>query len=208
MINDPSDKKEHWENIYGTKKKDEVSWYEPSPRISMEFIHKFNVPKNAKIIDVGGGNSAFVDHLLEEGYENITVLDISSTALAQARIRLGKKANIVTWIVSDITEFKPGEQYDFWHDRAVFHFLTDEKEIQKYIDIAGNSISKEGILVLGTFSENGPLKCSGIEIKQYSSSSLAQRFQANFATTDCFTDDHITPSEKVQNFVFCSFRKK
>ena len=207
-MSEPFDKKEHWEQIYTTKKGDEVSWYEPLARVSMDFIRKFNIPKTAKIIDIGGGNSSFVDHLLESGYQDITVLDISETALELTKKRLGSKAEKVKWIVSDITEFNPTEHYDFWHDRAVFHFLTDEKEILDYVAVAGEAIIQHGYLVIGTFSEDGPIKCSGIDVKQYSSSSLEELFKDNFQTTECFTDDHTTPAEKVQNFVFCSFLKK
>ena len=160
------DRKKHWEQIYQTKQLSEVSWYQPTPDTSLKFFEQFNIPKEAKIIDVGGGDSLLVDHLLERGYENITVLDISESALARAKLRLGERASLVKWIIADAATFKPTGQYDFWHDRAAFHFLTQEDEIGDYINTVQQSITPSGILVIGTFSEQGPKKCSGIEIKQ------------------------------------------
>ena len=201
------DKKAHWDKIYTTKDTKDVSWYQPIPVTSLSFFSKFNVPKNAKIIDIGGGESFLVDHLLELGYEDITVLDISELSLNRAKERLGEKSKKVKWITSDIVNFQPTEKYDFWHDRAAFHFLTQEDEISKYVDIVQNNIQKSGIMVIGTFSEQGPLKCSAIEIKQYSEASMTKRFEGEFEKIDCFTIDHPTPFDTVQNFVFCSFRK-
>ncbi|MEG0982952.1 class I SAM-dependent methyltransferase, partial [Algoriella sp.] len=157
-------RKNHWENIYDTKPLETVSWYQPNPEISIDFIQQFNLSKTAKIIDIGGGDSFFVDHLLDLGFENISVLDISQSAIDRAKERLGIKAEKVNWLVVDIVNFQPLEQYDFWHDRAAFHFLTSENEVKNYIETAAKSISSNGILAIGTFSEQGPTKCSGIEI--------------------------------------------
>lgn len=157
--------------------------------------------KTAKIIDVGGGESKLVDFLLEEGYENISVLDISANALEKAKKRLGDKAKKVNWIVADITEFEPTEQYDVWHDRAVFHFLTEDNDIKKYQDLVSKAV--KGKMVIGTFSTNGPLKCSGLEIKQNDEISLTSNFAADFEKIECFTIDHITPFDTIQNFIFC-----
>lgn len=201
------DRKKHWENIYQTKKPDEVSWYQPSPETSLEFIKQFNVPKSAKIIDIGGGDSFLVDHLLDLGYRDITVLDISQAAIDRARQRLGDKAQNVKWIVADAADFKPKEKYDFWHDRAAFHFLTEEKEISNYLETARQNINPQGVLVIGTFSEQGPKKCSGIEIKQYSETTMVERLKMFFEKIKCITVDHKTPFDTIQNFVFCSFRK-
>ncbi|WP_311394780.1 class I SAM-dependent methyltransferase [Empedobacter stercoris] len=162
--------------------------------------------KTAKIIDVGGGESKLVDFLLEEGYENISVLDISANALEKAKKRLGDKAEKVNWIVADITEFEPTEQYDVWHDRAVFHFLTEDNDIKKYQDLVSKAV--KGKMVIGTFSTNGPLKCSGLEIKQNDEISLTSTFAADFEKIEYFTIDHITPFDTIQNFIFCSFNKK
>ena len=162
------DRKNHWEHIYQTKQLNEVSWFQPTPSTSMSFFEKFNISKKAKIIDIGGGDSLLVDNLLDRGYEDITVLDISESALERARLRLGERCRLVKWIVADASAFKPVVQYDFWHDRAAFHFLTGELEIENYINTVQQGIKPSGILVVGTFSEQGPKTCSGIEIKQYS----------------------------------------
>ena len=200
--------KYNWENIYRTKAEDEVSWFQPYPKTSMEFVKLFNLPLSANIIDIGGGDSHFVDALLDKGFKNIYVLDISANAIERAKQRLGERVFKVQWIVSDITEYEPSVQFDFWHDRAAFHFLTTEDKIYKYVSIAENAIKKDGYLILGTFSENGPTKCSGLEIKQYSEASMSARFQVNFDRIKCIQEDHTTPSFAVQNFLFCSFKKK
>jgi SAM-dependent methyltransferase len=200
-------RKKHWENIYQTKQINEVSWFQATPETSLDFIRQFNLSITAKIIDIGGGDSFLVDHLLELGYKDITVLDISEGALDRAKQRLGDRAKIIKWIVADAATFKPTEKYDFWHDRATFHFLTQEEEISNYIDIAQKCIKQNGIIVLGTFSENGPKKCSGIEIRQYSETTMTERLKLFFEKINCITIDHITPSGTIQNFIFCSFRK-
>ncbi len=207
-MSDHFDRKAHWEKIYSTKQVNEVSWYQPTPETSLHFIQQFKLPFNAKIIDVGGGNSFFVDHLLERGYEDITVLDISEHALNSAKERLGEKAALVKWIVSDASKFIPNEKYDFWHDRAAFHFLTQESEIENYLNTAKKTINKDGVLVLATFSENGPKKCSGIEIKQYSEKAMNELLQDSFIPINSITIDHKTPFDTIQNFIFCCFRKQ
>lgn len=202
------DRKNHWENIYQTRSLEEVSWYQPTPETSLALIKEFDLPKAAKIIDIGAGDSFLVDHLLDLGFVNITVLDISASAIERAKQRLGNKSADIKWIVADASDFHPKEQYNFWHDRAAFHFLTDDKEIDNYVQTAADAVSKNGIMVIGTFSEQGPKKCSGIEIQQYSESTLANRFQQHFEIIECFTVDHKTPFDTVQNFVFCSFKRK
>lgn len=201
------DKKQHWENIYQTKELNEVSWYQPKPATSLNFLEELTIPKNAKIIDIGGGDSFLVDHLIDLGYSEITVLDISEAAIQKAKNRLGNKAEKVTWIVSDIVEFQPTEKYDIWHDCAAFHFLTNKEEREKYVLIADQSLNSKGILIVGTFSVNGPFKCSGIEITQYSEESMLNQFKSKFEKVNCFTIDHTTPFNTIQNFLFCSFKK-
>lgn len=200
--------KQHLENVFSTKTEKEVSWFQTYPKTSMSFIELFNLPLEAKIIDIGGGDSHFVDALLDKGYKDITVLDISENAISRAKLRLGNKSKMVKWVVSDITDFNPTEKFDFWHDRAAFHFLTTEEKIYKYVDIAENSVKEDGYFVLGTFSEQGPKKCSGLEIKQYTEASMSARFEVKFERIKCFTEDHITPFNTVQNFQFCSFKRK
>ena len=201
------DRKKHWDHIYDTKTLSEVSWYQPTPETSLYFIKKAQLSKTARIIDVGGGDSFLVDHLLDLGYSNISVLDISEKAIARAKTRLGSRANQVQWIVCDIVDFKPTVEYDCWHDRAAFHFLTEEKDIEQYSHIVSQNISPRGILILGTFSTNGPTKCSGIPIKQYTESELTQNFSKVFELIEGTTLDHKTPFDTLQNFVFCSFKK-
>lgn len=201
----PSNRQTHWETVYETKEPNQVSWTQEIPKTSLDFINDFNLPKNARIIDVGGGDSKLVDFLIEEGFTDITVLDISAKALEKAKMRLGKKAESVTWIVSDITEFEPTTKFDLWHDRAAFHFLTSEAEKKKYFELVEKSV--EGYLIIGTFSENGPKKCSGLDIQQYSEKSLGSMFENGFQKLRCVTQDHQTPFETVQNFLFCSFKK-
>lgn len=199
------DRKNHWETVYKTKNPDEVSWTQDFPQTSLDFIRSFNLAKKAKIIDVGGGDSKLVDFLLEEGFENISVLDISGKAIERAKKRLGDQAQKVNWIESDITEFKPKETYDLWHDRAAFHFLTLPEQIQTYVDLAQKTVA--GYMILGTFSTNGPKKCSGLDIKQYDESQMETIFN-HFEKLECRLEDHITPFGTKQHFIFCSFKRK
>ncbi len=202
------DRKKHWENIYQTKELKDVSWFQPKPETSLNFFRQFAIPTSAKVIDVGGGDSLLADHLLALGYEDITVLDISEAAVERAKQRLSEKADKVKWLVADVSDFNPTMKYDFWHDRAAFHFLTDQDEINNYVKTAHENINPGGIMVIGTFSELGPKKCSGIDIRQYTAESLSEVFQHGFEKLSCITADHMTPFDTVQNFVFCSFRKK
>lgn len=200
--------KQHWENVFATKQETEVSWFQQYPKTSVAFLELFNLPLTAKIIDVGGGDSHFIDALIEKGYQNIFLLDISVNAIERAKKRLGEKAKHVTFIVSDITDFKPQVKFDFWHDRAAFHFLTDEEKIYKYVSIAEDAIKQNGYLILGTFSNEGPKKCSGLEIKQYTETSMSARFEVAFNRIKCIRENHTTPFNTTQNFLFCSFQKK
>jgi hypothetical protein len=198
--------KNHWEHIYNTKQPNQVSWTQEMPSISINFVKQLQIPKDAAIIDVGGGDSKFVDYLLAKGYTNVSVLDISEAAINRAKARLGDKALNVNWIVSDILAFNPALQYDLWHDRAAFHFQTENSSISKYIDIVNKSVT--GKVIIGTFSVDGPTKCSGLEIKQYEEIILKNEFEnAQFKNIECKRDDHITPSGSVQNFIFCAFEK-
>ena len=201
-----SDRKKHWETVYLTKLPNEVSWTQENPKTSLDFIRETHLGKSAKIIDIGGGDSKLVDFLLEEGYENISVLDISVKALERAQNRLGKSAEKIHWIVSEITEFKPQLEYDIWHDRATFHFLITAEQIEKYVAIAEKCIN--GFLVIGTFSDQGPKKCSGLDIKQYSESELETLFSNRFKKIKCISENHVTPFQTTQNFTFCVFEKK
>lgn len=200
--------KDHWERIYETKVETEFGWFQEYPQTSIDFINLFNLSKDAKIIDIGGGDSHLVDALIELGYTNIYVLDISAKAIQRAKDRLGHRAQHVNWIISDITEFTPDVSFDFWHDRAAFHFLTTEEQISRYLTTVSKAIQPNGYLVLGTFSESGPKKCSGLEIKQYSAASMSHLFEQDFKRIKCIEENHATPFNTLQNFVFCSFQKR
>lgn len=198
--------KEHWETIYQTKQPNEVSWTQEVPTVSLAFVHQFKVPKSARIIDIGGGDSKLVDWLLKEGYTHVSVLDISSAAIQRAKMRLGTESDKITWIISDILDFRPSEKYDLWHDRAAFHFQTNPIHINQYLEIVKNAV--EGMVIIGTFSPDGPKKCSGLDIQQYDENGMKEKFENNqFKNVECKREDHITPSGVVQNFVFCSFLK-
>jgi SAM-dependent methyltransferase len=198
--------KEHWETIYGSKGLKEVSWYQDRPKASWELMTFLGIEKDSDIIDVGGGDSLFVDFLLSEGFSNITVLDISEKAIARAKERLGEKAGLVKWIVSDVTDFVPSEKYDLWHDRAVLHFLSEKQKIDSYVEVAKKSLKADGKLIVGAFSEDGPEKCSGLIVQRYSETGLRNRFKDYFQKIRCVFEDHVTPFKTIQKFIFCSFQ--
>lgn len=200
-------RKAHWEQVYRSKELTEVSWYQPTPATSLAFIRELGIPKQAAIIDVGGGDSFLADHLLEEGFTNITVLDISEAAIQRAKKRLGDKAAGINWVVSDITGYQPDRRFDCWHDRAAFHFLTTGEEIGRYLEIANRSLAGEGKIILGTFSETGPEKCSGLPVKRYSEESLGALIKKWFDKIRCVHTRHVTPFNSIQDFLFCSFKK-
>ena len=195
----------YWDTVYQTKEPNQVSWTQEIPKTSLDFIHSFGLTKTAKIIDIGGGDSKLVDYLLDEGFENITVLDISAQALDKSKKRLGDKAKLINWVVSDITKFQPDTSFDVWHDRATFHFLTTSDQVAKYLETARNYVS--GFLTIATFSDKGPEKCSGLQIKKYSEEKLSSEFKIGFDKIKCIIEDHITPFDTTQNFLFCSFKR-
>ncbi|MBS4043682.1 MAG: class I SAM-dependent methyltransferase [Chitinophagaceae bacterium] len=199
--------KEHWEKIYQHNQPAELSWTEEIPYISLVQIQKMLLPKNAAIIDVGCGTSYFVDHLLKNGYTNITALDISETAISKVKSRLGSQADNVNWIIGDINQFEPEGRYDFWHDRATFHFLTKDAEIEKYISVTCNAIEDHGFLSLGTFSTNGPSQCSGLVVKQYNEERLIKVFAPFFKKIWSNEHKHITPFNTVQKFILSLFMR-
>lgn len=194
--------KSHWDNIYSTKKINQVSWYQAVPQVSLDFIDSINLSKDSPIIDVGGGDSFLCDNLIERGYKNITVLDISDVAIQRAKIRLGKNSNKVNWIVSDILNFKPKKKYAIWHDRAVFHFLKDNNNIKTYINSLSNGLAKNGRLILGTFAENGPKRCCALDVKRYSFKEFNKLFSNIFTIVKTQNLIHRTPFETEQSFNF------
>ena len=201
-----SEKKIHWEKVYEEKTPEQVSWTQEYPLISISMIASFQSNKDLPIIDIGGGDSLLVDFLLQEGYSDITVLDISSKALEKAKIRLGQLADKVKWIVSDINTFEPDRKYGIWHDRATFHFLTAKEDIERYANLVSRCV--DGYIVMGTFSNNGPEKCSGLQVCRYDKPTLAAIFEPAFVNIESVVQEHVTPMQTVQQFLFCSFSKK
>ena len=199
--------KSHWERIYSGKQSSELSWHQAIPKVSLDFLKELEIPKSASIIDVGGGESHFVDLLLKMGYTDITILDISETAIDHLKKRLGESAEMVKWINSDITKLSLDKKFDFWHDRATFHFLTSEVEADQYLSVAEKHISENGKMLIGTFSTSGPEKCSGLRVKQYSAASLTRLLKKWFEKIKCISVNHETPFNTIQNFLFCSFKK-
>ena len=199
------DKKKHWENIYQTKNIDGVSWYQETPYESIELIKKFSTTDSDMIIDIGCGKSFLADNLLKLNYKNITLVDISLNALKEVKERLNNKS--LNFIETDVLNLKLERTFDIWHDRAVFHFITNKKSIEKYISLCNEYIGEGGKLIIGTFAEDGPLKCSGLEIKRYSVENLKELFKQNFEFIEGFKKLHSTPFGTQQSFTFCVFRK-
>jgi 2-polyprenyl-3-methyl-5-hydroxy-6-metoxy-1,4-benzoquinol methylase len=199
------DRKAHWEQVYSTRKPHEVGWYQAYPEIPLHLIASTGVDKSAAIIDVGGGASNLVDALLENGYSDVTVLDLSAAALEATKARLGQASDRVKWLAADITSFTSPQQYDVWHDRAVFHFLTEAKERQRYIEAARAALLPGGHLIMATFALDGPPQCSGLDVMRYSPESLQLEVGAGFTLAESFGGLHITPSQGKQSYTFCRF---
>lgn len=200
--------KEHWENVYTTKSTNAVSWFQEHAALSLQFIKSSAPHKNAAIIDVGGGASTLVDDLINANYSNMSVLDISAAALEVAQKRLEQKSSSVRWIVGDITSVAlPENHYDLWHDRAVFHFLTDEKDRQGYMAQLTKALKPGGQLIISTFAEKGPQQCSNLPVVRYSPEGLQKEFGKAFVLQEHAFETHVTPFETQQEFVYCRFVK-
>ena len=200
--------KTHWEHIYETKKPTQVSWYQDHARLSLSFIQKSGVRKGDHIIDVGGGTSTLVDDLVAAGFQRITVLDISATALRLARERLGDPAARVSWVEADITRADlPSQSYDLWHDRAVFHFLTQVVDRQRYVNTVRHAIRPGGHVIIATFASEGPDHCSGLEVARYSPDGLHNEFGVGFELVGSSSETHHTPFGTKQKFIYCNCRR-
>ena len=199
------DNKKHWENIYQKKEIDGVSWYQKIPIESLQLIKKYSISNSDKIIDIGCGKSFLADNLLELNFTDITLVDISSNALKEVKDRLQNKS--LNFIETDILNFNSNDKYDIWHDRAVFHFITNPEGIEKYISLCNKYINNQAILIIGTFAEDGPLKCSGLEIKRYSVDQISGLFKETFELVESFKMLHKTPFDTEQSFLFCVLRK-
>lgn len=201
-------RQQHWESIYQTKGRDEVSWFREHLDTSLWMITNTGAGKDTAIIDVGGGNSTLVDDLIDAGFVDVSVLDISSKAIANSKVRLGARATEVNWIVSDITTVDlPKNYYDVWHDRAVFHFLTDEEDRRKYVELVKHSLIDGGHIIVASFSLDGPKKCSGLDIVRYSPETMHDEFGESFRLVESIGEAHQTPFGTTQDFVYCYCRK-
>lgn len=197
----------YWESIYAEKHPQDVSWYQQEPTISLKIIRHFS-DKNARIIDVGGGASVLVDHLLKSGYSKLTVLDISGKAIGHAKNRLPDQATTIEWFEKDITEFIPPHTYDIWHDRAVFHFLTEIKSRQMYVNVLKNAVKSGSYIIIAAFAKDGPKKCSGLDIVQYDNPSIQHELGDEFILLENQFETHITPAGKEQRFIYFVFQRK
>jgi SAM-dependent methyltransferase len=198
--------KPHWDDVYGRRSLNDVSWYQAEPTKSLELIRSSGVGRDASIIDVGGGASFLVDRLLSEGYQDLTVLDISSEVLRKVRDRLGPSAERVTLVQADVTEFRPTRRYRLWHDRAVFHFLVDQRDRARYVAVLKQALEAGGHVIIATFGPEGPERCSGLPVQRYAAETLAQALGPDFTLVESFLDVHRTPSGAAQQFLFCHLR--
>ncbi|MDO8351777.1 MAG: class I SAM-dependent methyltransferase [Gallionella sp.] len=200
--------KDHWENVYSTRQTDAVSWFQPHADLSLDLIRTTGVGREAGIIDVGGGASTLVDDLAADGYTDLAVLDLSAAALDAARKRMGPQAERVQWIVADITKAELGEhRYDIWHDRAVFHFLTDPADRAAYVQTVLRAVKPGGHVIVATFAEDGPLQCSGLPVMRYRPGELHDQFGATFTLLKHQKEVHSTPSGAMQQFIYCYCRR-
>ena len=202
------DMKSHWEEIYNTKPPTEVSWYQTSPSLSLKLIEATAIEKGQGIIDVGGGSSMLVDCLLDEGYEDLAVLDLSGRSLEIARARLGDRKDDVEWYESDATEFQPPRRFHLWHDRAVFHFLTDEQDRREYVNVLREALMPEGYLVMATFAIDGPKRCSGLDTVQYDEESMSLELGDEFVLMKNVDETHVTPGDIEQKFTYFLYQRK
>jgi SAM-dependent methyltransferase len=197
----------HWQNVYQTKGEREVSWFQEMPSISLDLIRATGVSSNALIIDIGAGASRLVDALIAEGFHSLSVLDVSETALATSRERLGPKAAKVEWIVADITGWQPGKRYDLWHDRAAFHFLTAPADRAAYAACVRTALGPGGHVIIGTFAPDGPERCSGLPIIRHDAGSIGEVLGPSFKLIECRRHDHLTPGSTIQRFQFSRFQR-
>ena len=201
------DKPSYWNKVYETKGEADVSWFQSNPEPSLEFIRRYAPDRSAAIIDIGGGASRLVDYLWVDGFRNLTVLDLSSEAIAIARHRIGNHGDSIKWIVSDATTWHPDDIYDLWHDRAVFHFLTESDDQSAYILNLKRALKIGGYLVIGTFALDGPEKCSGLPVMRHSSQTLQNLLGSEFELIESRKHDHQTPFQSIQSFQYCVFKR-
>jgi trans-aconitate methyltransferase len=199
-------RREHWDRVWSTKTPQQVSWYQAEPQISLELIAAAGLAKDAGIIDVGGGASVLVDRLLDLGYSNLAVLDIADAAMQVSRARLGARAAAVEWHAGDVTAFEPTRRYALWHDRAVFHFLTEVEDRRKYVATLRKALQPRGTVVIATFAPDGPPKCSGLDVLRHDEATLGAELGADFRLQESRRETHVAPSKGEQRFIYCRFR--
>jgi trans-aconitate methyltransferase len=202
-----SDRSTHWDHVYATKGEAEVSWYQDSPAISLEMIRAATPDHGAGIVDIGGGASRLVDALLQDGYRDVAVLDLSANALDAAKRRIGPAAVAVDWIIADATAWQPARSYDVWHDRAAFHFLTDPRDRAAYVERLRQAVAPGGHVIIATFAPDGPEKCSGLPVQRHDSASLAAELGPGFELIETRSEVHQTPWKSTQAFQFSRFRR-
>lgn len=202
-----TDRSAHWEDVYASRHAHEVSWYQVRPELSLRLVETLGIGAGDPVIDVGGGASSLVDNLIERGFRDLTVVDISATALAAARQRLGARAAAVHWLVGDVTSMTPRRSYRLWHDRAVFHFLTEAEDRRKYVALLAAALAPDGRAVIATFAEDGPERCSNLPVRRYGPAQLAAEFAPHLELIDSQRETHTTPAQGQQKFVYCSFRR-
>lgn len=202
-----TDRHTHWQNVYTSKGEGDVSWFQASPHPSLDLIALTGAARDAGIVDIGGGASRLVDALLDAGYADITVLDLSEAALATARERIGSRASQVMWIAADVTAWEPQRQYDIWHDRAAFHFLTESSDQQAYVACLKRALRPGAYAIIGSFAPDGPEKCSGLPVMRHDYASIAALLGDVFTPIDSRRHDHVTPWGATQHFQFSTFRK-
>ena len=198
----PAERRGHWEGVYASRGPSEVSWYQARPAVSLDLIAATGAGPDAGIIDVGGGASTLVDHLLDAGYRNLAVLDVAAGALAACRARLGARAEAVEWIVADVTAWEPERTCDVWHDRAVFHFLTEAADRRAYVTTLRKALAGRGHLIVATFAPDGPPRCSGLPVVRYDAASLGAELGEGFRLVETRREEHVTPAGTVQPFLY------
>ena len=197
-----------WDAFHAARRENELSWYQAHPKTSLDLIANLGIGPDDALIDVGGGVSNLVDHLLDRGFTDVSVLDISATALAAAKARLGVRAANVQWLTADITRFRSARTYRLWHDRAVFHFLTEAQDRAAYVSTLSKALSADGYAVIATFAEDGPQQCSNLQVCRYSPEQLSAELGEGFVLLESRRETHVTPTLARQNFVYCCFRRR
>jgi len=201
-------RRDHWESVYSSRAFTDVSWFEPRPERSLQLVERTAVGREDAIIDIGGGASTLVDHLLDDGFSDITVLDVAARPLEQAQERLGERAIDVEWVVSDVTAFRPSRTWQLWHDRAALHFLVDEQDRARYVEVLKTALEPGGHVVLATFGPDGPLQCSGLEIRRYSIDRVEDLLGPEFVLQSQELENHITPMGSNQQFLYSCWTRR